>query len=206
MDDMMYRRRMLLSQLGRLGRFMIFYNGWLRGDIKDSEHSEIGSRCIDVKGYRNFDVKHNSKGYFKYYQEPDSGPIHYDKPMNTVASLTEEYQAMGYTYSTSKQAWTFHIEDTDENTLTVHWYTDLVSHYPGFITIGSYDFTKYKTLNFTVEEYQGKGTVSFGDFSEEITAIGSYSINVKDYKGDFNIKFSSDSSSGYSVNNVYLDP
>ena len=211
MDDMMYRRRMLLSQLG-IKRFIIFLNELLAGDIIkkehaeiiDNEHAEDSSGYIDVKGYHNSDTVHNYKPYFKYHQDAD-GTIHYDIVMNTVESLTQEYTKSGYTLSTSKEPWTFYITDTDENTLTVHWFTDTGRYFPGFITIGSYSFTGYKTLNFTVEEYKGAGTISFGDFSQVIDAVGVYSINIKDYDGSFDIKFGSDSFSGYSVNNVYLE-
>lgn len=203
MDEMMRRRRALLSQLG-VKRFVIFLNELLEGEVLSSSYSEISNNRINVKGTTTTNSGEHSQSYFKYYQEPDAGKIHYDKPIHTLESLRKMFSE--YTESNSKEPGTFYIVDAGENTWRVHWFTaETTSDSAGSIVIGAYDFTKYKTLHFTVDNFKKTGTVSCSEVSIEVTANGSYVMDIKSCKGDYNILFTSSGSSGFSVNNVYLE-
>jgi hypothetical protein len=210
MNTMEYRRRMLFSQLG-INKFIIFLDELLAGEIIENVDSDIYSERINVKGHEKYDSGRAFADYFKYAVDA-SGNIRYDVPMNTKSSLESAYEARGYTQSASGEPWTFYVIDPgsgaqgESNTWRVYYYGyPKTWKYPGHIIIGHYDFTKYKKLKFTVDKYEGSGSISFGDNIEEVSAAGEYSIDIKECEGIFDIKFRSDSSTGFAVNNVYLE-
>ena len=96
----------------------------------------------------------------------------------------------------------------------------------GSIILGSYDLTEYKTLKFTVKEYSGGGyfilnqnaikskypwekwnSSSGTDIGEKISINEKkeYLIDIKNYTGIYNLKFVSNSTSGFKIINVYLE-
>lgn len=183
MNMMNLRRRMLMDLLRKL----VIFNTTLRaGEIIDSSYSEINldSGCIDVKGER---VAENEYIDLSTADYTEAGAIAYVEDVlgghNVKSGVT--------------------INSSGDEVYRVFY--DVYRSYFGYIEIGSYNFTKYNMLKFTVTNYSGSGSIAFGDVSEPITADGEYSINIENYEGNFNIKFNSDDVSGYSVNNIYLE-
>lgn len=167
---------------------MIFLNQLLAGSVIDNvSSSSISSGYINIKGYKTESTT-NTVGY--------SGDVYsgIDEILDSLGSQAS------YVTKTSAQT----NPETGHTTYYIT-FTRPGSTYGGNLTIGSYDFTKYKKLFFTVYNYQGSGSVSFGSFSQEITAAKTYCIDIKSYQGNFNIKFSNNGINGYSVNNVYLE-
>lgn len=183
MNMMDLRRRMLMDLLRKL----VIFNTTLRaGEIIESSYSEINldSGCIDVKGKKVI----------------ESRVLPYDADEYTEEEARAAAEADGYEVDYCQI-----MADEESGGSTIHVYCRKTFSYSGYIQIGSYDFAKYNTLKFTVTNYSGSGSITFGDVSEPITADGEYSIDIENYEGSFNIKFSSDDVSGYSVNNIYLE-
>ena len=176
------RRRMLLS-LSKIGKLIIFDKALQAGSVISSSYSEISSGYINVKG--GAVETENTVGY--------SGDV-YSSMNEVLESLGSQRDYVVRTYTqTSGGHTTYYV---------VFKRTALRS---GYLELGSYDFSKYKTLKFSITNYKASGSVSFGDEKEAIASAGTYSIDIKDRKGNYNIKFSSDSVNGYSVNNIYLE-
>ncbi|MBQ2741916.1 MAG: hypothetical protein IJA06_03775 [Oscillospiraceae bacterium] len=190
--SMIERRRLLLS-LARIKNFMIFDTDLRAGEVCGNSYSEIysGSYIRVVGGRVKNDRTRELRFSYSVYTETEA--LDYVKNELYNGNLT------GLSISiTSRTSTGFTI--TVVNTLESEY-----RNVSGYITIGSYDFTKYKKLKFTVASYTAGGSVSVGSKSVEITAAGEYSVDINDLKGAFDIKFSSDGVNGYTVNNVYLE-
>lgn len=182
-----HRRRLLLS-LSKIKNFIIFDTALRAGSVLNSSYSQISvGGYISIKGTTISTTKKTTSRY--------SGDVY-----SSISEVLDSLGSMGdYVTGTSMQT-----SESGHVTYIVHFSIPQTTHVGGNFTLGSYDFTKYKTLQFTVVSYAGRGSVSFGDKTVNITASGVYSIDIKDLEGTFDIKFSSDSSNGYTVNNVYL--
>lgn len=192
MSMMDIRRRMLLNL--KIKDFIIFLNGILEGEVKDVSSESSKDSYLNIKGHQ-------------YYHEGDKRQYSVLKSDCSTTSEAIDYvkqiigNTTGYTFSCMDGGNNWYVYAL--NTLTAGYKTE-----SGYITIGSYDFTKYKTLRFTVTNYSSKGSVSFGDISKEIVNAGEYEIDIKVYEGEFDITFNSDSANGrvdgYSISNIYL--
>ena len=183
-----HRRRLLLS-LSKIKDFIIFDTALREGSVLSSSYSQISvGGYISVKGTTKSTTSNTTRRY--------SGDS-YSSMAEVLASLGSQRD---YVTGTSTQ-----VSESGHVTYIVYLSIPKITHVGGNFTMGSYDFTKYKTLKFTVASYAASGSLSFGSETIRITAAGVYSIDIKDLEGTFDIKFSSDSSSGYTVNNVYLE-
>ena len=182
-DIINQRRRILLGAI-KVKSLIIFLNGLLQGSVtSSSSYSGITSGLINVKGHTTSSEGTRSQS-FAY---------------SAWSSATEVEM---YLIGLGRQ--NVSVVDTG-NDYRATWTVTTYTGHSGSISIGSYDFTKYKTLNFTITNYSGSGTVSFGGVSQNITSDGVYSIDIENYQGNYSITFSCDESSGYSVNNIYLE-
>lgn len=181
-----HRRRLLLS-LSKIKDFIIFDTALRAGSVLSSSYSQIS-----VGGY--ISIKGTTKNTTKKETRLFSGDV-YSSMSEVLASLGTQRD---YVTGTSTQVSDGHV------TYIVYLSIPETTHIGGSFTIGSYDFTKYKMLKFTVASYAASGSLSFGSETIKITAAGEYSVDIKDLEGSFDIKLSSDSSNGYTVNNVYL--
>lgn len=182
--SMIDRRRLLLSIAG-IKNFIIFDTALRAGSVLDSLHAQISvGGYMSIKGTTV--TSSNTVGY--------SGDV-YSSMSEVLASLgsQRDYVTKTFTQTNSQGHTTYFVVFTTSRNIG------------GSLEIGSYDFTKYKKLKFTVVSYAAGGSLSFGSESIKITAAGEYSVDIKDLKGAFNLKFSSNGESGYTVNNVYLE-
>lgn len=174
------RRRLLLCC--GIKDFIIFLNGSLTGDIINSSFSEVSS-VINIKGGETTQTGRQA--------------------------FPGDYEYNGLTGSEAIYAWAAAAGHQNVRVYAngdgfiCEWSS--TRRVGGSLTIGTYDFKKYKTLKFTVSDYSGKGTLTVENLTKEINANGDYSVDIKALKGTYDLKFSSDSVSGYSVNNVYLE-
>lgn len=169
--------------------FVIFDTALRAGSvISKTDYVTTGTGYIVVKGYSESYETTKSQGFsYPTWSSADEVEAYLISLGRQNVSVTTRYNSDG-----SIAGFTGHY------TTTVH------NYYPGSISIGSYDFTKYKTLTFRVTSYSGSGKIAFGSFSQNITSAGEYAVNIESYQGNYDITFSCDSSSGFSVNDVVL--
>ena len=183
-----HRRRLLLS-LSKIKNFIIFDTALRAGSVLSSSYSQISvGGYISIKGTTISTTEKTTRRY--------SGDV-YSSMSEVLASLGSQRD---FVTGTSTQ-----VSESGHVTYIVHLSIPQTTHVGGNFTIGSYDFTKYKTLKFTVASYAASGSLSFGSETIRITAAGEYSVDIKDIEGSFDIKLSSDSSNGYTVKNIYLE-
>lgn len=191
--SMIDRRRLLLS-LTRIKNFIIFDTALQAGEVIKESYAQI-----------------SIGGYIKVVGSTAGNP-NYKRILPFSYSVYTEAEALNYVindlYNGNTTGLSISITSRSSTGFiitVINTFADPTVPVSGYITLGSYDFTKYKTLKFTVASYAAGGSVSFGDKTENITAVGEYAIDIKDCEGNYDIKFSSDGTNGYTVNNVYLE-
>lgn len=81
----------------------------------------------------------------------------------------------------------------------------------GYLTIGNYDFNKYKKLKIQVSSAPGSGTLTILNSSnnnvltQSIYSSGEYSIDIKNLNAVYSLKFESSGKDGFNIRKIYLE-
>lgn len=205
-------RRRLLSNDKRIEDFIIFDTSLKAGEIITNSYSNISNKgYIDVSGGTYTTGGKKSKSYALNWGGDE-----------TVWTKEEAEEAFKEQYGVTEIKSSV---SSDGQSVRITTETPISTHSTGgSIILGSYDFTKYKTLKFTVTSYNGAGYFILNqnakkgsfwgwgssngtDIGKQISINGKkeYLIDIKNYTGIYNLKFVSNSTSGFKIINVYLE-
>ena len=185
------RRRILLSAKRD---FIIFQagEGLLEGSVKNnSGYSSISSNYLSIQGSTEYVPPSVRSMNFSYSAWTEAEAISY------VADLYGggDGYSIGITDRTDHGFTITIIENGDGYYVSV----------AGYITIGSYDFTKYKILKFNIANFQGAGKLTCGGKTLAINGAGEYLFDIEDMYSVYDLKFECNAKEGYVVTSIALE-
>lgn len=212
MSDLDRRRLMMGSR--KIPDFIIFDGTLKAGRVLGKSYSSISSAgYINICGGSRT-VSNVRKLSFPYplYTEAEIN----DYVENTLGYGKDEQNAGYVSVSISKVQ--YHDQPVDEyreGTVYVTITDNLIdsSNYEvkGYLTIGNYDFNKYKKLKIQVSSAPGSGTLTILNGSnnnvltQNIYSSREYSIDIKNLNAIYSLKFESSGKDGFNIRKIYLE-